>query len=77
MRTPKLKVVAALVLSCGMCFSGAAFGQSAAAAKKSPAELDALAKRVIAEQHVVGASVLVAQSGKILLHAGYGNADLG
>jgi D-alanyl-D-alanine carboxypeptidase len=76
MRTPKLKLAAALILTCGFCFGGATFAQSAAA-KKSPAELDALAQRVIAEQHVVGASVLVAQGGKIILHSGYGFADLG
>ncbi len=56
---------------------GTAFGQTAPAAKKSTAELDAVAKRVIAEQHVVGASVLVAQGDKILLPAGYGFAYLG
>src|SRR5450755_2187984 len=77
MRTPKLKVMAIAAVCVGAFFSGAVFGQSAPAAKKSPAELDALAKRVIAEQHVVGASVLVAQDGKIILHSGYGFADLG
>jgi len=77
MRKPKFTVMAIVGLSFVFCFGGAAFGQSVTAAKKSPAELDALAKRVIAEQHVVGASVLVAQNGKILLHSGYGFADLG
>jgi D-alanyl-D-alanine carboxypeptidase len=39
-------------------------------------DLDAIAKRVIAEQHVVGASVLVMRGDKVLLHKGYGFADL-
>jgi len=77
MRTPNLKGMAILALCFVTCASGVAFGQSAPVAKNSAAELDALAKRLIAEQHVVGASVLVAQGGKILLHAGYGFADLG
>jgi len=77
MRTPNLKVIAAAAFCIAFSLSGVAFAQSTAPAKKSPAELDALAKRLIAEQHVVGASVLIAQNGKILLHAGYGFADLG
>jgi D-alanyl-D-alanine carboxypeptidase len=77
MRTSNSKILASLALGIAFCFSGVAFGQSASAAQKSTADLDALAKRLIAEQHVVGASVLVAQNGKILLHAGYGFADLG
>lgn len=39
--------------------------------------LNEIAKREIAAAHVVGASVLVARGNKILLHAGYGLADLG
>ena len=50
---------------------------SASDAQRTAPDLDAIAKRVIAEQHVVGASVLVARDGKILLHTGYGLADLG
>jgi len=50
---------------------------TALSAQKTPADLDALVGRVVAEQHVVGASVLVAKDGKILLHRGYGLADLG
>jgi CubicO group peptidase (beta-lactamase class C family) len=46
-------------------------------AQRPGADLDAIVKRVMAEQHVVGASVLVAQGGRILLHTGYGVADLG
>jgi CubicO group peptidase (beta-lactamase class C family) len=46
-------------------------------AQRSPADLDATVKRVMAEQHVVGASVLVAKDGRVLLHRGYGVADLG
>lgn len=77
MRTLQFKVGAIVTLCIAFCFSGVAFGQTAAPVRKSSAELDALAKRLIAEQHVVGASVLVSQNGKILLHAGYGFADLG
>ena len=62
MRTPNLKVVVALALCIAFCFGGAAFSQSAPMSKNSAADLDALAKRLIAEQHVVGASVLVAQN---------------
>ncbi|HEU4416909.1 MAG TPA: serine hydrolase domain-containing protein [Candidatus Angelobacter sp.] len=43
----------------------------------STADLDAIAKQVIAREHVVGASVLVARGNRILLHKGYGFADLG
>lgn len=40
-------------------------------------DLDGVAQRVFTQQEVVGASVLVAKGGKILLHKGYGFADLG
>src|SRR5215469_3095295 len=43
----------------------------------STADLDAIVQKVIAQQHVVGASVLVARGDRILLHKGYGFADLG
>jgi CubicO group peptidase (beta-lactamase class C family) len=39
--------------------------------------LDAIAKRVITQEKVVGASVLLARGNQILLHKGYGLADLG
>ncbi len=45
--------------------------------KNSEANLDAIVKQVIARERVVGASVLVARGDRILLHKGYGFADLG
>jgi D-alanyl-D-alanine carboxypeptidase len=48
-------------------------GQEAAAA----ADLDGVMQRMMAQEGVVGASVLVARADKILLHKGYGFADLG
>ncbi len=46
-------------------------------AQKAAEALDAAAMRVIAQQGVVGASVLVAQGDRIIFHKGYGFADLG
>jgi D-alanyl-D-alanine carboxypeptidase len=40
------------------------------------ADLDEVAKKIIAQERVVGASVLVARGGHIILHKGYGFADL-
>src|SRR5215472_15903653 len=41
------------------------------------AALDAVARKVVARERVAGASVLVAHAGRIVLHQGYGFADLG
>lgn len=43
----------------------------------SAADLDAIVKRAMTQEHIVGASVLVARGDRILLHQGYGFADLG
>jgi len=43
----------------------------------STADLDGVVQRMMAQEGVVGASVLVARGNKILLHMGYGLADLG
>jgi len=53
-------------------WSGMAAGPAA-----SSAELEAVARHVIAEERVAGASVLVMRRGEVLLRAGYGFADLG
>jgi CubicO group peptidase (beta-lactamase class C family) len=42
----------------------------------SAADLDDVAKKIIAQERVVGASVLVARGGRVILHKGYGFADL-
>ena len=52
-------------------------GSTIASGQHATADLDVIARRVIAREHVVGASVLVARGNKILLHKGYGFADLG
>lgn len=46
-------------------------------AQASAAALDAVAQRMIAQERVAGASVLVVQRGKVILLKGYGYADLG
>jgi D-alanyl-D-alanine carboxypeptidase len=69
MRTQKTLALALFLFG-----SGAA---NCAPAAHSPADLDAIVRRVMAQEHVVGASVLVAQGGQIRLHKGFGFADLG
>ena len=46
-------------------------------AQDAAEHLDAIAKRVISQQGVVGASVLLALGNRIVFHKGYGFADLG
>jgi CubicO group peptidase (beta-lactamase class C family) len=50
---------------------------SSACLRAQSIDLDAIAKRVIAQERVVGASVLIAQKGEIIFHKGYGFADIG
>jgi D-alanyl-D-alanine carboxypeptidase len=45
--------------------------------QRIPADLDAVARRVLSQEGVVGASVLVARGHRIIFHKGYGFADLG
>ena len=53
------------------------FGSGACAAQSATPDLDSIAKKVIAQEHVVGASVLAVRGDRVLLHKGYGYADLG
>jgi D-alanyl-D-alanine carboxypeptidase len=46
-------------------------------AEDSAEKLDAAAKKVIAQERVVGVSVLLARGNRIVFHKGYGFADLG
>jgi len=46
-------------------------------AQEPAVDLDAVAQRAFTQQKVVGASILVAQGDRIVLHKGYGFADLG
>jgi D-alanyl-D-alanine carboxypeptidase len=72
MRTPILISLALLMSSAANAL------QTATSAPDLDAhDLDAIVQRVIARERVVGASVLVARGDRILLHKGYGFADLG
>src|SRR6266853_2750834 len=71
MRTPTLFTLAILLF----CSVAAHAVQSANSAPG--VDLDTIVQRVIARERVVGASVLVARGDRILLHKGYGFADLG
>jgi len=69
MRTLKI-FSSALLLLCSAAVNSAP-------ASKPGVALDAIVRQVMAQEHVVGASVLVAQGRQILLHKGFGFADLG
>lgn len=57
--------------------AGALALDPAVGSSQSPGQdLDAIVRTVIAHEHVVGASVLVARGDKVLLHKGYGYAEL-
>src|SRR6476620_4635009 len=69
---PALSTIAILLL----CSAANAVQAASSAADLKTVDLDSIIQRVIAQEHVVGASVLVARGDKILLHKGYGFADL-
>ncbi|HET9285051.1 MAG TPA: serine hydrolase domain-containing protein [Candidatus Angelobacter sp.] len=69
-----MRTSAMLILSLSFFCSSAAIAQNDAS---SEANLDAIVKQVMSQEHVVGASVLVTRGDKILLSQGYGFADLG
>jgi D-alanyl-D-alanine carboxypeptidase len=70
---PTLSAIAILLL-CAV--ANAVQAKSATSADLNTADLDAIVQRVITQERVVGASVLVARGDRILLHKGYGFADL-
>jgi D-alanyl-D-alanine carboxypeptidase len=59
-----------------LCFS-LLFEATACRGQEPAVDLDGVVQRMVAQEGVVGASVLVARRDKILLHKGYGFADLG
>ncbi len=67
MRRPSLLIATAL-------FAGA---PAPSPGQASVAALDSAVRRTMARERVVGASVLVARGGAVILHRGYGLADLG
>lgn len=70
-----MRTSAILILALSFFCSSAAIALQNNA--NSEANLDAIVKQVMSQEHVVGASVLVARGDKILLSQGYGFADLG
>ncbi|MCU1253939.1 MAG: hypothetical protein JWM83_238, partial [Candidatus Angelobacter sp.] len=74
MRTPSLFILA-LFLLCSAAANAFQATNSTTAAELDTAQLDAIVQKMIAQEHVVGASVLVARGDRILLHKGYGFAD--
>src|SRR6476660_4610902 len=65
---------ATLTLALSLLCSAAAEALQSA---NAPPDLDAMVKQMMAQEPVVVASVLVARGNRILLHQGYGFADLG
>jgi len=72
MRTLALLTLALLLL----CSAANALQSATSSADHKTADLDAIVQRVISHERIVGASVLVVRGDKILLHKGYGFADL-
>ncbi len=70
---PVLSTIAILLLCSA---ANALQAKSATSVDLITADLDAIVQRVIAQERVVGASVLIARGDRILLHKGYGFADL-
>lgn len=70
---PVLSTIAILLLCSA---ANALQAKSATSADLNAADLDAIVQRVIAQERVVGASVLIARGDRIVLHKGYGFADL-
>jgi len=63
--------ISVLIVLAGLSLNAAARAQNA------NVNLDDVAQKVITRERVAGASVLVARDGKVILHKGYGFADLG
>jgi D-alanyl-D-alanine carboxypeptidase len=59
-----------------VAITAAAWLPASARSQGASPDLDAIAKKVVAREQVVGASVLVSRGGKVLLHKGYGYAEL-
>lgn len=76
MRTPILFSLALLLTSAANAVQAANSATNLKAANLDAPALDSIVQRVIARERVVGASVLVARGDRILLHKGYGFADL-
>lgn len=72
MQMKVLSTIAVLLL----CSAANALQAASSGADLKTADLDAIVQRVIAQERVVGASVLVARGDRVLLHKGYGFADL-
>lgn len=69
MHSPAFRTLVIVLLLIAPAFS--------ADSTQSASDLDAIVKRVMAQEHVAGASVIVARGEHVLLHQGYGFADLG
>ncbi|HEX4602425.1 MAG TPA: serine hydrolase domain-containing protein [Candidatus Angelobacter sp.] len=70
-------VLKSAILAVAFLLCSAANALQGAAPASASADLDAIVKQVMTRERVVGASVLVARGNRILLHQGYGLADLG
>src|SRR6478736_2475947 len=77
MRAPSIsKTALSAIAILLLCSAANALQAASSAADLKTVDLDSIVQRVITQERVVGASVLVARADKILLHKGYGFADL-